>query len=198
MLIGMRSPRLLAPVVIGVLALSGCGSALAAQAPVLPSSIPQRTVQVGATFSSSLGTATTYDTALVPVGARVAVSSESEPDGTVVTLALRGLDDERRYGAHVHAEPCGANGAAAGPHFQNVVDPVQPSVDPAYANPENEIWLDLLTDEQGAGGAAASVPWGFARDRRPGSVVVHAMPTATDPGEAGSAGARAACVTVDF
>jgi Cu-Zn family superoxide dismutase len=185
--------------VIGVLALSGCSGALADQVPSSSSSsTSQRTVQVTASFSSSPGTATTYDTALVPVGARVAVDSVSGPDGTTVTLEVRGLDDGRRYGAHVHAEPCGVDGAAAGPHFQDVVDPVQPSVDPAYANPDNEIWLDLLTDEQGAGAATASVPWGFSRDRRPGSVVLHATPTATAPGEAGSAGARAACVTVDF
>lgn len=77
-------------------------------------------------------------------------------------------------------------------------DPVQPSVDPAHANPENEIWLDLTTDADGAGGATTTVPWGFESGRRARSVVVHAMPPATDPGRAGTAGARAACITVAF
>lgn len=194
----MRSHRIVALGVIGALALTGCSGALAAPAPALPSATPERSVQVGATFSTSGDTAWTYDTALVPAGARVAVSSTTGEGGTTVTLAVRGLDEERRYGAHVHVAACGSSGDAAGPHFQNEVDPVQPSVDPAYANPQNEIWLDLATDEDGAGSTSATVPWGFPRDRRPMSVVVHAMPTATGPGEAGTAGARAGCVTVEF
>ena len=87
---------------------------------------------------------------------RAAVSAETGEAGTTVTPAVPGLDDEHSYGAHVHAELCGPRGDAAGPHFQNVVDPVQPGVDPAYANPENEIWLDLTTDADGAGGTSAS------------------------------------------
>jgi len=42
------------------------------------------------------------------------------------------------------------------------------------------------------------VAWDFNAGRRAHSVVVHAMPTATDPGHAGMAGARAACITVGF
>jgi Cu-Zn family superoxide dismutase len=194
----MRPHRILALGVIGALSLTGCGGASATQAPVVPSATPERTVQVGATFTTSPGTAVTYDTALVPAGARVAVSSETGDGGTTVTLAVRGLEPDRRYGAHAHAAPCGDTGDAAGPHFQNEVDPVQPSVDPAFANPQNEIWLDLQTDSAGAGTASATVPWGFTRDRRAQSVVIHAMPTATAPGEAGTAGARAGCVTVEF
>ncbi|MCX6462865.1 MAG: superoxide dismutase family protein [Pseudonocardiales bacterium] len=194
----MRSLRHASLGVIGALVLSGCSGALAAPAPVVPSSTPQRNVQVAATFSTSLGTATTYDTALVPAGSRVAVGSESGEGGTTVTLAVRGLDEERHYGAHAHAQPCGASGDAAGPHFQYEVDPVQPSVDPAFANPQNEIWLDFMTDSDGAATATATVPWGFPRDRRAQSIVIHAMSTATGPGEAGTAGARAGCVTVEF
>jgi superoxide dismutase, Cu-Zn family len=194
----MRTHRILGLGVMGVLALTGCSGAAAAPGPAVPSTTPERTVQVGATFSTSGGAARTYDPALVPPGARVAVSSGTGDGGTTVTLAVRGLEEERRYGAHVHVAACGDTGDAAGPHFQHEVDPVQPSVDPAYANPQNEIWLDLTTDEDGAGSASATVPWGITRDRRPMSVVLHAMPTATAPGEAGTAGARAGCVTVEF
>ena len=67
---------------------------------------------------------------------------------------------------------------------------------PAYANPRNEIGLDLTTGAAGAGSATATVGWG--RNRRAGSVIIHAMPTAAGPGEAGVAGARAACITVEF
>lgn len=193
----MRSPRLVGLGLIGVFALSGCSGALAAAPTLTPSPTPSRTVQVGATFGTD-GTAITYDPELVPVGSRGAVSSDTGDGGTTVMLGVRGLQPERRYGAHAHTEPCGATGDLAGPHFQNVVDPVQPSVDPAFANPENEIWLDLTTDESGAGSATATVAWGFERDRRARSVIIHAMPTATDPGTAGTAGARAACITVDF
>jgi Cu-Zn family superoxide dismutase len=41
------------------------------------------------------------------------------------------------------------------------------------------------------------VPWQFA-DRRAGSVVVHALRTAAEPGEAGTAGPRIGCATVKF
>jgi superoxide dismutase, Cu-Zn family len=142
--------------------------------------------------------AVTYDQTLVPVGS-TAVVDATEGDGrTTVTMAVTGLEPNRRYGAHAHAKPCGATGADAGPHFQFTPDPVQPSVDPAYANPQNEIWLDLRTDGDGSGEATATVPFLFT-DRAPKSIVIHeAQSTATEPGKAGSAGARVACLTVPF
>ncbi len=193
----MHSHRLVSLGVIGALTLSGWGGTVAA-APAIPSSSPDRDVQVGATFGAGPGSAITYDPALVPVGSRGAVSSATGDGGTTVMLAVRGLEPEMRYGAHAHTAPCGDTGDAAGPHFQGRVDPVQPSVDPAFANPQNEIWLDLTTDASGAGNATTTVEWGFGRDRRPQSVIVHAMPTSMEPGAAGTAGARAACITVEF
>jgi Cu-Zn family superoxide dismutase len=74
---------------------------------------------------------------------------------------------------------------------------VSPSTDPAYANPDNEIWLDFTTTKNGSGLAVAQVDWRFT-DRHAGSVVVHAEHTHTDPGHAGTAGARLACITVPF
>lgn len=182
-----RSSRI---VLVGLLlALSGCATATADTT---------RTVQVSATFGTALDTATTYGAALVPVGAQGSVASTSTNGRTTVSLDVTGLLPNRSYGAHAHTQPCGATGAEAGPHFQSRPDPVQPSVDPAYANPQNEIWLDLTTDASGAGSARTTVPWTSSGDRRPQSVVIHAMPTATDTGHAGTAGARAACVTVGF
>lgn len=191
----MRSHKILVLGVVGALALTGCGSASGVQTSSTTSSVSQRNVQVGATFTTSVGKAVTYDTTLVPAGARVAVESATGAGGTTVTLAVRGLGPSRGYGAHVHAQPCGADGEAAGPHFQHLVDPAQPSVDPAYANPQNEIWLDLTTDGEGAGSSTATVPWSFERTRRPGSVVLHESPTSTAPG---GAGARVGCVAVEF
>jgi Cu-Zn family superoxide dismutase len=194
----MRLPRpVLAAGLIGVLALSGCGGTAVATG-TGSSSAASRNVQVSASFSTTPGVAVTYDQGLVKAGSRGAVSAQSGNGSTTVMLAVRGLEPNRRYGAHAHSKPCGETGDAAGPHFQYTVDPVQPSVDPQYANPQNEIWLDLTTDPTGAGSAESTVAWGFPTDRRAESVVIHAMPTATDPGKAGTAGARAACITVDF
>jgi Cu-Zn family superoxide dismutase len=143
-------------------------------------------------------TAVTYQPMLVPDGAHAGVLSRSAPIfGTGAALAVRALLPGHEYGAHVHANACGATGDAAGPHYQHIQDPVTPSVDPAYANPRNEIWLDFTTDKLGNGFAVAKVDWTFGA-RRPKSVVIHEMHTRTDPGHAGTAGTRLACVNVPF
>jgi superoxide dismutase, Cu-Zn family len=146
--------------------------------------------------------AVTYDPALAPVGARISVEAGESEGATQVRLEVDGLLPNRGYAAHAHARPCGSTGAAAGPHFQNEVDPAatpeQPSTDPAYANPRNEIWLDLRTDDAGHGEASTEVPFVFG-DRAPASVVIHeAEATATEPGVAGTAGGRVACLNVPF
>ncbi len=110
---------------------------------------------------------------------------------------MRGLLPNHEYGAHAHQKACGALATDAGAHFQHVIDPVQPSVDPAYANPRNEIWLDFTTDTRGNGWARSTVRWQFD-SRRAGSVVIHDHHTATDPGSAGTAGPRYGCLTVPF
>ncbi|MET8645034.1 superoxide dismutase family protein [Streptomyces sp. NPDC057746] len=143
----------------------------------------------------------TYDSKTVPVGARISVVEQvGGPVGgaaTSVRLQVSGLLPNRVYGAHVHTKPCGRTPDASGPHYQNVKDPNQPSTDPAYANPENEVWLDFRTDAQGRATAESRHGWSF----RPGearSVIIHEHGTATKPGEAGMAGARLACLTVPF
>ena len=138
---------------------------------------------------------------LVPVGARVKVDAWYLPNGrTVVVLRASGLEANYEYGAHAHANACGATGTVAGPHYQFRMDPVTPSVDPAFANAENEVWLDFTTDAHGRGWAMAVQDWQPHPDRRPGSVVLHIEHThdGTDGGAAGTAGARLACVTVGF
>jgi Cu-Zn family superoxide dismutase len=138
-------------------------------------------------------TAITYVPEKVPPGTRVTVVPFSTGRGTVVLLLVHGLVPDRHYGAHVHVKPCGPLPADAGPHFQNVADPVKPSVDPAYANPRNEIWLDFVTSRTGGAIAVAKVPWKFG-DRPAESVVIHDEHTHTVAGEAGTAGPRLACV----
>ena len=178
-----------------VMTLVACGAA-ATGAPAA-STDPARTVTKG-TFAAPPAAFATYDSALVPAGASANVDATEGPASTSVTLTVAGLPPNRQYGAHAHTKPCGNDGKDAGPHFQLKPDPVTPSVDPAYANNTNEIWLDFATDAAGAGRATSTVPWAFPADRRAASVIIHTMPTATEAGKAGTAGNRAACITVGF
>ncbi|MEU9170690.1 superoxide dismutase family protein [Streptomyces sp. NPDC048420] len=166
------------------------------------SKAPVRKVVVATTFSPvsdvAGAKAVTYNPDLVPAGARVQVKEElRRGGGTRIELRLRGLVPNRVYGAHVHTKPCGALPADAGPHYQDRVDPTQPSVDPVYANPLNEVWLDLATNKDGSDRSVSIVGWQF-REGGARSVVLHEMGTAMHPGHAGTAGARLACVNVPF
>ncbi|MFJ3988552.1 superoxide dismutase family protein [Streptomyces sp. NPDC090032] len=150
-------------------------------------------VRVAARFSPPsafvASPALTYDMKLVPAGARIEVVQRGGHGRVSVSVRVEGLVAGRAYGAQVHQGECGGDPAAAGGHYQHREDPVRPSRDPAYANPENEVWLGFTTDAQGAGAATARQGWEF----RPGearSVVLHGMP--------GGAGARIACFTVPF
>ncbi|MEV0900744.1 superoxide dismutase [Actinoplanes sp. NPDC049802] len=144
-------------------------------------------------------TAITYQPASVPQGARAEVSVTRTRSGVRVKLLTTGLVPGRAYGAHLHTSPCGKDPAAAGPHYQNRLDPAagpgRPSVDPAYANPRNEIWLDFTADRNGVGRAVSTQDWHFDAKRPPWSLVLHAEHTHTGPGVAGTAGARLACLT---
>ncbi len=137
-----------------------------------------------------------YDTALVPEGATARAFTASAA-GTLTALSVRGLLPAREYGAHVHTKPCGPSPSDSGPHYQHVPDPVQPSTDPAYANPRNEIWLDFTTTANGSGFAVSHVDWTYG-DRLPASVVIHETHTHTGPGHAGTAGGRLACLNLEF
>ncbi len=140
----------------------------------------------------------TYSAA-VPQGATARVHTVETGSGrTITTLHVSGLAPNTEYGAHAHTKPCGGTGAAAGPHFQNDVDPVSPSTNPAYANPANEIWLDLTTNAAGQGRAKSTVDWQFSPTRRAQSVIIHVEHTRTGPTDSGVAGARLACLTVPF
>jgi superoxide dismutase, Cu-Zn family len=141
-------------------------------------------------------TAITYDPAVVPAGARARVAITRTATGLVVRLTVAGMVPRRPYGAHLHTQPCGPTPDAAGPHYQNKRDPKTPSVDPSYANPANEVWLDFLADGSGAGTAVAQVNWTFDATAPARSLVIHAQTTRTSMGAAGMAGDRAACLTL--
>jgi superoxide dismutase, Cu-Zn family len=188
----LRTPMIRAWSTTGVAAaalalLTGCGT----------SSTNQAVVNLSRTLGPA-APAITYDHGQVPPGAQVSVVEKQQAgDHTEIRLQVRGLQPNRMYGAHVHVNACGLSGQDAGPHYQNIKDPVSPSTDPKYANPKNEVWLDLMTDAQGAALAQSTLDWRF-RPNGARSVVIHAEHTHTEPGKAGSAGARLACVSVPF
>ena len=168
--------------------------------------VPTATVQAatggGAVFRSFApgATAITYDTSIVPSGATAKATVTKAGAGVKVRLVVTGLKPRRGYGAHVHTDPCAAKPAGAGPHYQHLPDPravaSPPSVDPKFANPRNEVWLDFTTDADGAATVTATQTWPFDDISPPRSVIVHAERTRTAAGQAGTAGARVACVTL--
>ncbi|WP_037973556.1 hypothetical protein [Streptomyces sp. NRRL WC-3742] len=134
--------------------------------------------------------AISYAQDLVPYGshARI-VTDRSVPGRTGLTLTVRGLAADHTFPVHLHTGTCGADPASSGPHYQDVVDPVRPSTDPAYANERNELRLVLRTDADGEGTASTTVAW----QPRPGearSLVLHAG----TPADRHAAGDRVACV----
>ncbi|MFD5507205.1 superoxide dismutase family protein [Streptomyces sp. NPDC127051] len=177
-------------------------SALTASlAVVLPlGAVADRGVTIEESFRAAGGRpahqAVTFDPEAVPVGGRVTVT-ERVGDDTHVELRLHGVEANRTFGAHVHQKPCGSKPSDSGPHYQNAVDPVQPSTNPAYAHPRNEVWLDITTDHHGDGASASTLDWRFRADQAR-SVVIHEHATHTGTGTAGTAGARLACVNVPF
>lgn len=142
------------------------------------------------------------DNVLLPEGASARVHAVYNAAGdTFVTLHVQGMKPGHTYGAHAHTGECGLGGVTAGPHFQQVPAPAGSSpTSSLYANPTNEIWLDVTTNSAGNGSTMAQVPWQFSPERAPKSVIIHADPTSagTPAGGAGVAGTRLACVDVGF
>lgn len=125
-------------------------------------------------------------------GARASVSAWRTSRGTTVVLRLRGLDRDHaghRFGAHVHVGECVAGApAVAGPHYNITGQP------PTTISDRTEVWLDFTVGRGGTAHAIAHVPFAIpSGDAR--SVVVHEH--GTDP-VTGAAGARLACLPVDF
>lgn len=180
---------------VGVMATAGATEPASVKSPV-----PKVVVRTAFSPASEApeAEAVTYNTDLVPVSARVQVKEElRRSGGTRIELRLRDLAPDRVYGAHVHTMPCGELPENAGPHYQDQVDPTVPSVDPEFANPYNEVWLDLTTNQDGSDRATAIVDWRF-REGGARSVVLHEQATATHDGHAGTAGSRLACINVSF
>src|SRR6266487_2037094 len=185
---------------------AGCTRTSGNTAPAKPTRATPTSTTSGRTIAASGAfvayapgaSAITYDPTLVPVGATATVTITQMALPTRVQLIVAGLRPNRGYGAHLHTNPCGPTGEAAGPHYQHHHDPAasasRPSVDPSYTTPQNEVWLDFTTDGNGRASSTATHPWTFGTNAR--SLIIHAMTTKTAPGEAGTAGARAACLAL--
>jgi Cu-Zn family superoxide dismutase len=133
----------------------------------------------------SNGTANSTD------GGTAGVHAVATPSGkTIVTLHVEGLAPNREYGSHVHKLVCDDN--KAGGHYQHVPSPTTPT-DPAYANPENEVWLDFTTNAAGRGSAQAVVDF-VIRTGDAKAVMVHDHHTHSG----GVAGAKLGCIDVPF
>lgn len=180
------------------LSVAACAT-LALAVPATANAAPAPLRVAGVATPDGSGGAYTYDAAQLPSGTLIRVGVTYPGNGsTVVTLHLKGALPNRDYGAHAHVAACGATGSAAGGHFQFVPFPAGgTATDPAYANPDNEIWLDLTTDEYGNGSSQTVVAW-QPGTRRPMAVVVHAAHTSSAPGTAGTAGPRLGCLSVPF
>jgi Cu-Zn family superoxide dismutase len=124
-------------------------------------------------------------------GAEARVHAVEDANGdTIVTLHVTGLPANRHFGSHVHVSACGVN--KAGPHYQHVL-----GSGADYANPSNEVWLDIETNAAGNATAKATVAWTFRADGANAVIIHDRHTTHGDPG-AGTAGARLACLDVDF
>jgi Cu-Zn family superoxide dismutase len=185
------------------------GATVPASATAPDSSTSRHTVSRGTFEVPALATtAFTYDVTQVPVGARIVVRAvKIAHHRTLIRLRVRGLLPGETYGAHVHYLACGATGAAAGAHYQNIPDPAVlgsetvSSTNPAYANASNEVWLDFVTNAKGKGRAHTVVDWRI-RPTAAGttrSVILHIDPTSTGGTvPPGNAGARLACLNARF
>ncbi|MFV2198074.1 superoxide dismutase family protein [Nocardiopsis sp. LOL_012] len=197
---------LTALIATGCAADEGSGTTAGEESAATNETAPQPTASPSVTVSTFMPVGETestftYDETAVPAGATSDIQVRVEDGQTFVQFTGTGLEPDREFGAHVHTDPCGEAPADAGPHYQNEQDPAatadEPSSDPAYANPENEVWLDFTTDGTGNVVADSTVDWEF-REGEANSLVLHEHHTKTGEGEAGKAGDRLACVTTQF
>jgi hypothetical protein len=124
-------------------------------------------------------------------------------------------------GSHLHTGPCVENdfgnptaspspiapGAQAGPHYNHDVHffgkafpklGELPSDTVAAVSPKTEVWFDLVPDAEGTASDKAKVSFVPVDSDGVMSVVVHVLPTNTEPnypnaGGVGTAGGRQAC-----
>lgn len=143
----------------------------------------------GATVTDASGPTYLYGSNNPLAGVEFDIHGVQTPSGkTILSLRATGFAADlagQTFGAHVHVNPCGPTGAAAGPHYINFALP-------ATDVEAREVWLDLTVNADGTATARAKRDWVFNSTAQ--SVVVHALPTAST----GVAGPRLACTDAGF
>jgi Cu/Zn superoxide dismutase len=145
---------------------------------------------------------------------------ENDNGTTTFSIKITGIDvsvAQDEFGAHLHTGPCVDGdydgspaspipGGEAGPHYNTQLRSVGGTYDSYGAIPDSlktantEVWFDLVpSKEDGAASYAATVEFVPAVANTTMSIVVHALPTNTDPlrGPVGGAGLRQACFPLD-
>lgn len=128
-----------------------------------------------------------YSGGAMLAGSTITVSAGVPGGNSQITLEVDGVDAPAgtEFGAHVHVNPCGPTGGAAGGHF--MADGAQGSLQ------HREVWLDFIVDAHGRGRATATRNFTIP-DRANRSIILHIMGT---DHETGAAGARLACIDLD-
>ena len=110
-------------------------------------------------------TAITYDPAVVPAGSTAQARGQRGPgdhDGTTERDRAGSAPGVRRAPAHQALHRRAGRGRPALPAPEGPGAAASPpSVDPAYANPANEVWLDFTADTTGAVAVTSKVAWMF-------------------------------------
>jgi superoxide dismutase, Cu-Zn family len=118
--------------------------------------------------------------------------------GSTLPLRVSGINPaaaatDHPFGAHLHTGLCvkgDMGGMKAGPHYQHV------PLGPLGVNRENEVWFDLVPNVDGTAIDETYIPFkvepGVEKER---AVVIHVDKTNETTG---AAGARQACLPVDY
>jgi Cu-Zn family superoxide dismutase len=129
-----------------------------------------------------------------PIATTMKASAEAFSSGSQmrVKLTVSGLPASRPFGSHLHKLAC--TDTKAGGHYQNMPFPADGSAtDPMYANDMNEVWLDFVTDANGAATVEAIVNF-IPRAGEAKAIMIHDMKTMSG----GVAGAKLACISMPF
>jgi hypothetical protein len=158
------------------LALSGCGAS---------------------TVGTSTGSWSVYDLGAgmenpaTGIGGTVEIRNSGE--GSNVKLSVTGVKASREFGAHVHVGACADANMAAG-HYQHNMRPADAgATDPAFANNDNEVWLDFTSDASGKASSEKTTTFRLDNTRAK-AVIIHTNKT----GAGGVAGAKLACIGLQF
>lgn len=127
-------------------------------------------------------------------GAWARVRAVAHKGQTTIRMTVSGLDRDvagTTLGSHVHVGPCiEGDGTMAGPHYNTTG---LPGTADRVVSDDTEVWLDFTVSRHGRGYSSATVEFTIPTGEA-ASIVIHEM--ATDP--SGAAGARLACLPVEF